>query len=182
MADHPFSGIDFHALIEQPIPELDRVMQHGATPTATQLAGFEFRGYNPPTFARVLGFQKFMKGFFVDEDGKLAGYNVVVKNVRGGPHAPWEPSRPGTAGRHGYYDVQPVSPGDRYDAFENAVLLNYGSGRNFVLNPEGRIRDYLVQVDPENPDLFLGKAYIELGLFRVFSNFFILDRERPAPR
>ncbi|MEM9863864.1 MAG: hypothetical protein AAF938_19850, partial [Myxococcota bacterium] len=82
-------------------------------------------------------------------------------------------------GRHGFYDV--VSATGRYGEFPQAVLLNYGSGRNAATNPEARIRDYLVQVDPNNPDLFLGKAYLNLGLTDVFSNFFVLERLRPAP-
>ena len=84
-------------------------------------------------------------------------------------------------GRHGFYDVVPVLPDSRYDEFPQAVLLDYGSGRNHPADPEGRIRDYLVQVDPENPTLFLGKAYIDLWYGSVYSNFFILERFRPAP-
>jgi hypothetical protein len=60
-------------------------------------------------------------------------------------------------------------------------LLNYGSGRNRALNPEARIRDFLVQVDPNNPDIFLGKAFLDLGLARAFSNFFLLERLGRAP-
>ena len=40
------------------------------------------------------------------------------------------------------------------------------------------LRDYLVQVDPANPDLFLGKAYDALGPLRMPTNFFILERFR----
>ncbi|MCA9611715.1 MAG: hypothetical protein KC586_03045, partial [Myxococcales bacterium] len=82
---------------------------------------------------------------------------------------------------HGFYDVVPVKTGSRYDDFPNAVLLDYGSGRNAAWNPESRIRDFLVQVDPSNPDLYLGKAFLDLGVTRVFSNFFVLERLRRAP-
>lgn len=173
--------VTFYDLISLPTPLLESVMMQGTAPTAEELAGFEFRGFNPPWFAKALGFQKFMKGFFVDPEGKLAGYNLFVRRPRGGADAPWEPSASGTSGRHGFYDVTAVRAGDRYDAFPNAVLLDYGSGRNAWLNPESRIRDYLVRVDPGNPDLFLGKAYLDLGVFSVFSNFFVLERMRSAP-
>ncbi|MCO4745547.1 MAG: hypothetical protein KC912_12215 [Proteobacteria bacterium] len=182
MSTHPFAGMTFSTLIALPLSDLDQVMSHGATPTADQLAGSEFRGFNPPLFAKVLGFQKFMKGFWVDEEGKLAGYNLFVKSARGGPDAPWEPKKAGTAGRHGFYDVEPIASEGRYTDYPNAVLLNYGSGRNSMANPEARIRDFLVQVDPDNPDLFLGKAYLDLALARAFSNFFILERLRDAPK
>lgn len=181
MSAHPFAGMTFSGVIGLAHAELDQVMSHGSTPTALHLAGSEFRGFNPPLFAKVLGFQKFMKGFWVDEDGKLAGYNLFVHSARAGADAPWEPKQAGTAGRHGFYDVEPVESEGRYTDFPNAVLLNYGSGRNSVANPEARIRDFLVQVDPENSDLFLGKAYLDLALTRVFSNFFILERLRDAP-
>lgn len=180
MSTHPFEGLRFDQLIDLPRAELERVMRHGATPRSESLVGWEFRGYNPPLFARILGFQKFVKGFF-REGEKVAGYNLFVDRPRGGPGRPWVPKKGGAPStRHGFYDVVPVRPG-RYGDFENAVLLDYGSGRNAPWNPESRIRDFLVQVDPHNPDLYLGKAYLDLGATRVFSNFFVLDRLRRAP-
>lgn len=182
MANHPFHGVSFADVIALPNAELHEVMTHGEAPVAEDVAGSEFRGYNPPLFARLLGFQKFMKGFWVDEAGHLAGYNLFVEGARKGPDAPWQPKNGGREeDRHGYYDVEAVSASGRYTDFPNAVLLDYGSGRNSRFNPESRIRDFLVKVDPFNPDLYLGKAYIDLGLFRVFSNYFILERLREAP-
>ena len=180
-SNHPFAGITYAELAKLPKSRLDEVMITGAMPTAEQLSGFEFRGFNPPGFAKVLGFQKFIKGFFTDEAGKLAGYNLFVEDARAGLSAPWVPKKGGgPENRHGFYDVEPVRPG-RYGDFPHAVLLNYGSGRNSALNPEARIRDFLVQVDPGNNDLFLGKAFLDLGLTRAFSNFFLLERIGPAP-
>ncbi|MEM9071344.1 MAG: hypothetical protein AAGE52_22755 [Myxococcota bacterium] len=170
---HPFAGAAFDDVIAFPRAELERVMREGATPQGENLVDSEFRGYNPPLFARVLGFQKFIKGFFRDDRG-VAGYNLFVEAPRGGPARAWEPKK--GSGRHGFYDVVPVRSGGRYGDFPNAVLLNYGSGRNSALNPEARIRDFLVQVDPGNPGLYLGKAFLDLGLTRVFSNFFVLER------
>lgn len=174
---HPFRGIGYDRLIAMSNRELDEVMRIGLTPTSGDLAGSEFRGYNTPFFTRILGIQKFIKGFFVDERGQLAGYNLVVERPRSGPASPWVPKKGrGRENGHGFYDVRAVHEGTRYDDFPNAVLLDYGSGRNGWLNPESRIRDFLVRVDPGNPDIFLGKAYLDLGLFRVFSNFFVLER------
>lgn len=181
MANHPFSGVSYEDVVGFDTRTLNSVMEHGGTPTREQLAGWELRGFNPPAFTKVLGIQKFVKGFFVDERG-LAGYNLFVEDPREGLHAPWRPKKDGEPStRHGFYDVKPVHKGDRYDEFENAVLLDYGSGRNHKLDPEGRIRDYLVQVDPENDELFLGKAYLELGITSVHVNFFIIERFRRAP-
>ena len=171
---HPFEGISYRDVIHLARPELERIMREGTTPLEENMVDAEFRGYNPPRFARVLGFQKFIKGFFRDAQG-WAGYNLFVDNPRGGYDRPWK-QKPGSK-RHGFYDVQPVRPG-RYGDFPNAVLLNYGAGRNSPLNPEGRIRDFVVQIDPGNPDLYLGKAFLDLGVTRAFANFFVIERLR----
>lgn len=182
MSAHPFTGVTFQDVIEFDKRTLNAVMDHGATPQQKHLKDWEFKGFNPPAFAKVLGFQKFVKGFFVDPEGKLAGYNLFVERPRSGPKADWLPKKNGTpASRHGFYDVVPVGSNPRYADYPHAMLLDYGSGRNEPIDPEGRIRDFLVQVDPDNPDLYLGKAYIDLFATRVFSNFFVLERLRPAP-
>lgn len=176
MADHPYAGITFEELATSPRERLEDALRRGTRPARAELVGREFDGFNTPAFTRVLGFQKFIKGFFEDEAGKLVGYNLFVERPRAGITAPWVPKDGGgPESRHGFYDVVPVTPG-RYGDYPNAYLLDYGSGRNHRLNPESRIRDFLVQVDPENPTLLLGKAYIDLGVTRVFSNFFVLSR------
>jgi hypothetical protein len=176
MSDHPYAGLTFEELASFPEERLEDALRRGSPPAGDELVGREFNGFNTPTFTRVLGFQKFIKGFFLDVEGKLAGYNLFVERPRAGITAPWvAKSGGGAEKRHGFYDVTPVTPG-RYGDYPNAVLLDYGSGRNHALNPESRIRDFLVQVDPGNPRLLLGKAYVDLGVTRVFSNFFVLSR------
>ena len=62
----------------------------------------------------------------------------------------------------------------------HGLLLDYGKGDNPFYDPSAGLRDYLVQVDADNPDLFLGKAYFALGAARVPTfSFFILERDRP---
>lgn len=40
----------------------------------------------------------------------------------------------------------------------------------------------MVQVDPANPDLLLGKAYYAVGPLRLPTrSFFILERHQPGP-
>ena len=100
---HPFSGVTFEDVIHFDKRTLNAVMDHGATPAREQLEGWEFKGFNPPTFAKVLGFQKFVKGFFVDDGGKLAGYNLFVHSARSGPKAAWRPKKDGAPeARHGF--------------------------------------------------------------------------------
>jgi hypothetical protein len=172
-------SITFAELIASDNAKLAGILAAGTRPLPKNLAGWEFRGYNTPWFTRLLGFQKFIKGFFLDGEN-LVGYNLFVENPRGGADTPWQPKHGGRPqDRHGFYDV--VDPFGRYVNHANAVLLNYGSGRNAAWNPEARIRDLLVQVDAANPDLYLGKAYIDIAVTSVFSNYFVLERLRPAP-
>lgn len=171
-------GPSFAELIAMTDDERDDVLKNGVAPDLDGLVGWEFRGYNPPFFARLLGFQKFIKGFARDAEGKVYGYNLFVEDARGGPDAPWVARGDGGPDtRHGFYDLVPLDPATGVDG----VLLDYGSGRNAWYNPEGLIRDQLVQVTPGNPDLLLGKAFLQIGPGRVYSNFFVLERLRRAP-
>ncbi len=168
----------FEEIVRLRSRELESIMKQGIKPVPELLAGCEFRGFNILRVSWLLGFQKFVKGFWIDESGDLFGYNLFVRDARGGVAAPWQPKASGPyQGRHGFYRVEREGR-SRYSDYQNAVLLNYGIGRNHVLNPERLIRDYLVQVSPEHDGLFLGKAYLDFGLFRLFSNFFLLERMR----
>jgi hypothetical protein len=154
--------------------ELELAFVRGAMPDLDQLVGWEFRGINHPAWAQLAGIKKFIKGFFRDESGRVMGYNTpVAQNVLDGR---WH-SAPK---RFGFYRVAPVDATARDNAYLHAVLLDYGKGGNKPWDPTRSIRDYLVQVEPQNPDLLLGKAYLALGPTRVHTNFFILERFRKA--
>lgn len=157
--------------------ELEQAFVRGATPDLDALVGWEFRGINHPAWARVAGIKKFVKGFFRGEDGRVMGYNSPVdQNVLDGR---WRFRPADTAPkRFGFYEVAAVDPTSRDNTYLHAVLLDYGRGGNAAWDPTAGLRDYLIQVDADNPDLFLGKAYFALGPARVHSNFFILERHR----
>jgi hypothetical protein len=174
----PFPTPAALALEQATHAELETVFVRGATPDLDRLVGWEFRGINHPGWARVAGIKKFIKGFFRDGNA-VRGYNCPVEqNVLDGR---WH-ARPDNAApkRFGYYRVAPVDPTARDNAYLHAVLLDYGAGGNKPWDPTRGIRDYLVQVDDDNPDLYLGKAYYAVGPLRVHSNFFILERHRPG--
>ncbi len=176
-APPPFPTAAALALERATRAELELVMVRGATPDLDALVGWELRGINHPGWARLAGIKKFVKGFFRAEDGRVMGYNSpVVQNVLDGR---WRTTPSDTAPkRFGFYEVVPVDPTSRDNAYLHAVLLDYGRGGNKRWDPTRGLRDYLVQVDPANPDLFLGKAYYALGPLRVHSNYFILERFR----
>jgi hypothetical protein len=172
------------ALAGSPWAELERAFQRGTTPDIDALAGWEYRGINRMRggalpLARLAGIQKFVKGMVRKGDGRVIGYNCpVVQNVLDGR---WH-TRPSDAApkRFGYYEVTPVDPTSRDNRYLHAVLLDYGKGGNRPWDPTAGLRDYLVQVDADNPDLLLGKAYAAIGPARVPLSFFILERFRRA--
>jgi len=160
--------------------DLEYVLRSGVTPDMGRLVGFEFKGYNTPFITEVLGFRKFKKGFFLDqgqalEGGEISGYNVVV--AQNPLQDQWKamPSEDNPK-RHGFYRAYKVRMAEIDNLYPNALLLNYGMGGNSLLNPARLLRDYLVQVDQDNPDLYLGKAHFAIGPARVFPSFFVLER------
>jgi hypothetical protein len=166
-------------LEQTPMSELEKVFIRGATPDLDALVGWEFRGINHLPLnvlplANLVGIKKFVKGFFRSEDGTVMGYNSPVKN--NALDGRWHVAQK----RFGFYEVARVDPTAHDNKYLHAVLLDYGKGDNPALDPSQVLRDYVVQVDPNNPDLYLGKAYGALGPLRIPTNFFILERFRVA--
>lgn len=173
------------ALARAPRRELELAVVRGETPEIDALVGWEFRGINAtprgaPPIARLAGIQKFVKGMFRADDGRVIGYNCpVVQNALDGR---WQ-TRPSGAEpkRFGFYTVAPVDPTSRDNRYLHALLLDYGKGGNPAWDITRGLRDYLVQVDADNPDLLLGKAYAAVGPARIAVGYFILERWRRAP-
>lgn len=156
--------------------ELEKVFLRGVKPDLDSLVDWQFRGANAPAWAKLLGIKKFIKGFW-KEGEQVLGYNCPVQ--QNSLFEPWiaKPNNEAPK-RFGFYLVEDVNPEARDNAYLHAVLLDYGRGPNPPWEPARGLRDYLVQVDPQNPDLFLGKAYYALGSARIATNFFVLERDR----
>lgn len=164
--------------------ELEQVFKSGTMPEPEALVGWEFNGHNTPWWARYAGIFKFKKGFFRIDAGRTPlyrGYNIPV--VQNELSEPWickptdeEPKR------FGFYAVHPAKAARTLgDArrHPNALMLDYAAApENLFFDPSRVLKDYLVQVNPGSSDLLLGRAYLTLGPARVFSNFFILERDR----
>jgi hypothetical protein len=164
----------YYQLERMSMRELEAVFQRGTTPDIDQLAGWEFRGTNTPSFAKLLGIKKFIKGFY-RRGGDVWGYNTPVE--QNGIHEPWLARPSQTAPRRfGFYTVTPVDPTSRDNHYLHSVLLDYGRGDNPRTDPSRTLRDYVVQVDPDDPDLYLGKAYVAAGPLRVPTSFFLIER------
>jgi hypothetical protein len=158
---------------------LEGIFRSAIMPPPETLVSYEWRGYNIASFTRLLGIQKFIKGFFL-LNGRVEGYNIQAQ--QNGLTETWlyQPSAK-TLKRYAFYIVTPVDPSSQDNLYPQALFLNYGaSPRNPRLAVERPIRDYLAQPDPHNPNLLLGKAYLALGSWRVFSSFFVIERLRPT--
>ena len=170
------------AIEAAPWRALEPMFQRGVTPELESLVGWEWRGINRLRFnrvpiAEVAGIKKFVKGFYRAEDGRVMGYNIGVR--RNALDGRWNLLPSDTDPRRfGFFGVAPVDATARDNTYLHAILLDYSKGGNARLDVSNGLRDYLVQVDPSNPDLFLGKAYYALGPLRFATNFFILERHR----
>jgi hypothetical protein len=161
--------------------EREALMGSGIAPRFEDLVGSEFAGANSLSLTRLIGIRKFVKGFYegpARAQGPapfVQGYNVVARqNADEAPHV-MVPSAESPR-RHGFYRVHAVQPGARDDRYPNALLLDYGLGGNGLFGPP--LRDYIVQVYPDDPDLLLGKAYLAFGSLRIPVSFFVLQRLR----
>jgi hypothetical protein len=159
-------------LVSSSRDQLEDALLRGQTPDPAGLVGWEFRGLNAPAWARAARIRKFIKGFEERAGGQVFGYNRPVE--QNGDDDPWlERGRP-----FGWFRVDAVDATSRDNAYLHAVLLDYGRGGNRPWDPSRGLRDYLVQVDPGDPDLYLGKAFYALGPVRVAVSFFLLERLR----
>ena len=81
----------------------------------------------------------------------------------------------------GWYETRAVDLAEPDGKYPNAALINYAaSDKNPVIDPTRLLRDYLVQVYPDNPDLYLGKAFLAFGPLRLFVSYFVLERHNPS--
>jgi hypothetical protein len=159
--------------------ELGAIMLRGQTPNVDSLIGWEYRGMNIGIGPKLLGIQKFIKGFYRSEKGQAMGYNVRAK--QNGPQGPWAAKLDGgQAKRFGFYTVGLVGPEALDNAYLHALLLDYGKGGNPRFDVTRGLRDYVVRIDPDSDDLLLGKAYMATGSLRLPLGYFLIERFRRA--
>lgn len=192
MAKYTFEG-----LARMKTRELEGILREGTSPDMDSLVGWELRGWNvvepigKPLVA-ALGIRRFAKGFYQrpgepkpSEGGQLLGYNVDMQ--RGGLDDEWlgKPT-PEAPRRRGFYAVYKPSDGPRpVDEYPQALFLDYTARKDkngvFDGGPlfgDGGLKDFLVQPDPDDGDLFLGKAYMRVPPLTVPGGYFILQRWR----
>ena len=160
----------------------EAMMHAGVAPSFDDLAGHEFAGANTLPIVRLLGIRKFCKGFYegparskTGPEPFIQGYNIPVTNdADDAPHR-LEPT-PDAPKRFGFFRVHEPVATARDARYPNALLLDYSLGGNGLFGPP--LRDYVVQIYPDDPDLLLGKAYLALVGLRIPLSFFVLKRLR----
>ena len=171
--------LTYQAICTASSSELESLLLGGVTPAFEDLAGWEFRGYNTNPAAEIIRIRKFKKGFAWDprNPGGLLGYNIKVR--QNGLLNPWIPKlEHGEPIRHAPFVVYPVHASERDNRYPKCLLLNYWAapGRP-LLDPSIVLRDYLIQVYPDDKDLFVGKAYGAVGPLRIIGGYMVLCRE-----
>ena len=167
----------FESICAQNRPVHERLFLRGTLPDRNAIAGWEYKGWNLSLAARLMGIRRFTKGLQTPADrsgpnGELDGYNLWIEQ-RGDPSDTWVPSSPD---RHGFYKVSASADSLADHRYAHALLLDYGRGRNPWTNPARFLRDFLVQVYPDDPTLLIGKAFVALGSARIFGGNFVMVR------
>jgi hypothetical protein len=165
-------------LARVPKQELAAVFAAGSPPEVTALTGFEFRGYNQPRAAALLGIRKFIKAFYVDAAGRPFGCNTPV--TQNGLEDEWI-ARPSVSApkRYAFFQVEPASPGAPDAQRRGAAFLDYSRGGNRAYDVARILRDYVVRVEPGSDDLLLGKATFVVAGTRLAHSYFLIERYRP---
>lgn len=174
------ASAELRRLATLPDRDLAALLARGERPDADALCGWQYRGANTPAWARAVGVQKFVKGFYRDgATGEAHGYNIPVR--QDGLDRPWalvpDATRPK---RFGFYRVAPVDAAGRDNAHLNALLLDYGAVPGRPIDPARVLRDYVVRVERGADELLLGRAYARVGPIVVPASWFLLERLAPT--
>jgi hypothetical protein len=158
--------------------ELDAVFAAGSPPDVSALTGFEFRGYNHPRAAALLGIRKFIKAFYLDSARRPFGCNTPV--TQNGLEDEWL-ARPSAATpkRYAFFQVEPARPDAPDSLRRSAALLDYSRGGNRAYDIARILRDYLVRVEPGSDELLLGKAFFVVAGAPLAHSYFLIERYRP---
>jgi hypothetical protein len=160
--------------------ELAAVFASGDPPDIAVLTGFEYRGYNQPRAAALLGIRKFIKAFYLDRSGRPFGCNTPV--AQNGLDAEWV-ARPSAERprRYAFFRVEPPDPQASDELRHGAALLDYRNGGNRAYHIARILRDYLVRVEPGSDELLLGRAYFVVAGAPLAHAYFLIERYRPLP-
>ena len=162
--------------------ELLNVLRDGHPIAPDGIADAAYRGISLglPAWVDRLAWKTFQKTFHRDPaTGHLRGWNVRIEQR--GYEAPSVALRKnGQPFCWGHYRVvTPAKPAPRIGR-SRGLLIHYGLGGNAALDPTNRVRDPLVAITRDNPNMLLGWSYVDLGVLSFGTpTFFLLEREGP---
>lgn len=165
----------FEAICREERAVHEALFEEGTLPELEAIAGWQYQGWNLSFVAGLIGIRRFTKGLQTPAPGapETDGYNLWIRQT-GQPEDRWVPSSPK---RHGFYKVRPSAQcGAADNVHPHAMFLDYGRGGNPWHQPSRFLRDYLVQVNADDPTLLIGKAYVALGAKRIFGGNFVMRR------
>ena len=161
--------------------ELAAALREGHPIDPRALDDTQYRGVSlglPPFMIR-LTWLKFRKTFHRDPStGALRGWNVRLQ--QNGLDAP-NVARIGPDGRAMTFGHYEVVPSDSYRPPNGAqgLVIDYGRGRNGMLDPLNRVRDPLVALEAHGAQALLGWSYADLGVRFGTGSYFLLELEGP---
>jgi len=151
---------------------------------ADALADTQYRGISLglPAWVERITWKKFMKTFSRDPNSReLVGWNVRVE--QDSLSSPWTPLRDKNqrARTFGHYKVVSTEGRQMPNGTQRGLLIDYGLGANRLLDPLRRLRDPIVALRPDDPNLLLGWTYLDLGLglHAATPSFFSLELDGP---
>jgi hypothetical protein len=162
--------------------DLSELLAAGHPVRASALDDTEYRGTSLglPSFLERLTWKTFRKTFHRDPDtGLLRGWNVRL--AQRGLSAPSEPLMKGGAPMtFGHYVVIEPRTIAAPVGCDRGLVLDYSRGQNGRWSPLSLVRDPIVALKEDDPDLLLGWTYLQLGTHHVGTpSFFTLEREGP---
>ena len=175
----------FESIAKADKKTLEEVLKNGTMPDLESMAGWEFDGYNLTFIATVLGIKKFRKGFYKElekntcegcscETEAYKGYNVKMEQNKF--EEPWK-YKNGKPQRFGWFNIiRHYKFHKALALYTNAALLHYGLDKRNTMFEGKMLRDFLVQVNDNDKDLYLGKAYNAVGKNLVMPSYFVIKR------
>jgi len=169
--------MNFKTLSQMSNRQLEDIMRNSKKPNMTKIAEKEYNGWNMGLLPSLSGLQKFRKGFQKQDGGYFTGYNVLMQQNHF--NEAWEQKLVNDEPKiFGFYEMTPAK-----DRYPNALQLDYNTLKNKKF--EEWLLDYIVEVEPGNPDLLLGKAHVlPMTLYYRWNTpiipptFFVLEKFR----
>jgi len=166
-------------LLDASSTQLATAMAGGHPVAAEDLAGHAYLGISlglPAWVDRAL-WKTFVKAFAPAGSGSQRGWNVkLAQQGLDGPHTPLQRAD-GRPLAFGHFAVLACPTGRVVGLNEAHVLLDYGVSDNAMLDPTRAIRDPLVSLRADGPEVLLGRTYAAvLGSWLGTPSYFALVR------